>query len=188
MGIISGLKPSPAYPLNRVGVIGCGLMGGSIALASGRAGVDVVVFDVDEGVLAEARAAGLRSVDSPGAACADRDLVLLCTPVDQLLGLIPQIRPYLEDDTIVSDIGSVKTPARVLISSLSRERVAVIPSHPMAGSERSGFEAADSTLLEGCTWLVCGDVGNGDAQRLAAFVVRLGTERVLSCSVEGVSL
>lgn len=71
------LEPSYMQPLSRVAVIGCGLMGGSIALAASEAGHDVVVYDCDVSTRADLAAAGFSVADNPGSACLGRDLVFL---------------------------------------------------------------------------------------------------------------
>lgn len=154
---VSQIGDSPLFPIRSVAVIGTGLMGGSIALAARDAGLDVVTYDVDPGTCEQLRESGFTVADTPGAACRDADVVVLAAHVDELLAIAPMIRPYLSPDTIVTDIASVKTPVRALVDTLSSELVSVIPSHPMAGSERSGFANASSSILSGCTWLVCCD-------------------------------
>lgn len=95
-----------------------------------------------------------------------------------------QVRPFLEDGTVVSEIGSVKSPVRALNDILSRRQVAVVPSHPMAGSEKQGFSAADPAVIRGWTWLMCPGDDQVSARRLAAFVMSIGAARCLAVSVE----
>jgi prephenate dehydrogenase len=184
MSSIAPIVPTHLFPLHNIGIIGCGLMGGSIALACKKAGLSVIVYDTDPQLARAVAAAGIVSVGTPGEACAGRDLVILATPVDQFAPLIAMIRPYLEPDTIVSDIGSVKAGSRALIGALGNERVSVVPIHPMAGSEKSGFAAASTSVIEGCTWLICDSPHEQQSQRLAYFVWRIGAARYLSCDLQ----
>jgi cyclohexadieny/prephenate dehydrogenase len=167
-------------PITRVALIGVGLMGGSIALAARAAGHDVVTYDWDPQTCAALKAAGFAVADTPGEACSGRDLVFLCTPVDQLVTVAAQIKPFLADDTMVTEIGSVKAPVRALVDALSNARVEVVPSHPMAGSEKQGFSSANSAVIDGCTWLMCPGDDPTSARRLAAFVYTIGAARCLS--------
>lgn len=180
----SNIHPNHLYPLGRLGVIGCGIMGGSIALAALEAGLDVVVYDISPGTLRLAEEAGLKTAVTPADACANRDVVVLAAPVDAILSLAPMIKPFLEHGTIVTEIGSVKAPLRGLVESLSSSHVSVVPSHPMTGSELVGFENAAASLLRGCTWLVCPTADNDSAARLSAFVSTIGAARTLSWPLE----
>jgi prephenate dehydrogenase len=180
----SEIHPDLTRPMLAVGVIGAGVVGGSVALAAHRAGLDVVVYDSDPGTIAAARAAGLSVAATPAEACVGRDLVVLATPVDEMMVVAPMIRPYLEPDTVVTEVGSVKAPVRGLVEALSSPRVSVVPSHPMAGSERFGFANAAADLLDGCTWLLCSDENDPAATRLAAFVAAIGGGRTLRCALD----
>lgn len=184
MTTLGAITPSPRRPLTQLGVIGCGLMGGSIALAAQAAGQDVIVYDADPATRARAAAAGLTVARSPGAATQGRDLVVLATPVDTLSTLAPEVRPYLEPGCLVTEIGSVKTPARTLCSVLGSEHTRVIPTNPMAGSAHTGFSHASAELLAGATWLVCAPPADEDARRLAAWVDALGAGATLAVSLE----
>lgn len=178
------LTPDHMHPIRSVGIIGCGVMGGAIALAAHATGADVVVFDLDENTRQLAASAGLGVALTPAAACKGRDLVIIATPVDEISALVPMVKPYLEPDTIVTEIGSVKASTRGIVEALSSPRVSVVPSHPMAGSEHFGFENASPEMLQGCTWLVCADQNDPAASRLAAFVAALGAGRALTCPLD----
>ncbi len=178
------LVPDFMHPMRTVGVIGCGIMGGSIALAAARADLDVVVYDVNEDTRILATQAGLRVAATPAEACRNRDLVVIATPVDQISTLVPMIKPYLEPDTVVTEIGSVKSATRGIVEALSSSRVSVVPCHPMAGSERFGFANSNPEMLRGCTWLVCPTTSTSAASRLAAFIDLLEAGRVLTCPLD----
>ena len=184
MSHLSKVQPSKFHPIHHIGIIGCGLMGGSIALRAMEAGFDVVVFDVHEETRDHAASLGLKVADTPGDACANRDLVLMATPVSALVPLIPMIRPYLEPNSIVSDIGSVKAPSRILISALTTDQVEVIPTHPMVGSAESGIIAANPAILDECTWLICETPPGQSSRRLALLFDALGGNQSLACPLE----
>lgn len=181
---ISLITPSSMMPVSRVAVIGCGLMGGSIAKAARLAGIDVSTYDSDPATVEALKSEGFKVASTPGDACAGRDLVVLCTPVDHIVTVAAQIKPYLEDDTIVTEIGSVKAPVRALIDALKGHRVEVVPTHPMAGSEKSGFQASAASVIAGCTWLMCPEEGSQSAGRLAGFLRTIGAARCLSVSYD----
>ena len=122
--------------------------------------------------------------DSPGEACVGAEVVFLAVPVEQVAALAPMIRSSIDQDSIVTDVCSVKRPVQGLQGLLGSTGARVILGHPMAGSHQSGFVASRADLFSGCTWLLC-DAGSGqDARRLAALLERLGAARILDCPVE----
>lgn len=150
-----------ASPFARVAVVGCGLMGGSVALAAQQmAGVEeVVVTDVDPETLAEAARLGVGHRQEPdlASAVAGAQLVVLATPVTVTVRVHASLQGLLAPDTVVTDVSSTK--ARVLEEievgdATDPQGPHFIGGHPMAGSERSGVAAADATLFQGATWVL----------------------------------
>ena len=140
--------------LKRVSVIGVGLIGGSFALALKRAkAVDQVTGFGRAGK--DLRAAlDLKVIDLAATSIADAvrgaDLILIATPVRQIHGLLAQIAPHLDADTVVTDAGSTKQD----VVSAAREALGAraaqfVPGHPIAGAERSGVDAAQADLFDG---------------------------------------
>ncbi|MBW3621296.1 MAG: prephenate dehydrogenase [Actinobacteria bacterium] len=195
---------TPTSPFRRVTVVGCGLVGGSVALATAALpGVEeVVVSDVDAGTLARAAELGIGSRHEPDAAVAvdGADLVVLCTPVGVTGKLFLSLVPSLGPRTVVTDVGSVKSQVLVDVEGSGRRWHGSGPSrlssgsarasdvlsrfiggHPMAGSERTGVEAADGTLFQGATWILTPTAGADVRafEELSAFLRALGA-RVLA--------
>jgi prephenate dehydrogenase len=127
----------------RVGVVGLGLIGGSVArrLASRH---DVRVWDTDPGTRELATGAGL-------AVAAERDdeVVILAVPMDVLPAALAAA-----GGAIVTDVGSVKAP---VLAAARAAGVAdrYVGGHPMTGVEQSGFGAADPALLDDAVWVLC---------------------------------
>ncbi|MFN2557092.1 MAG: prephenate dehydrogenase/arogenate dehydrogenase family protein [Nitriliruptorales bacterium] len=151
-------------PLRRVGVIGCGLMGGSFALAASRApGVErVLVVDRDPTIRGEAERLGLGRVlsDASGVA-AGVDLLVLAVPVPQIPVVAREVLPHMAPDAVLTDMGSVKykpvLEVERIFESLGIPKGAgpsFIGGHPMAGSEGQGPTAADPALFEGTTYVL----------------------------------
>ncbi len=139
-------------PFHRVAVIGLGLLGGSVALAAraGLPGITTTGFDSDPAVRVRAREIGLADhiFESAQEAVAGADLVVLCVPVGAMQAAGQAIAGALAADVVVTDVGSSKAAvARALAEALPG--VCVIPSHPVAGTEQSGPDAAFATLLRG---------------------------------------
>jgi prephenate dehydrogenase len=120
-----------------LGVIGTGLIGGSIALAGSRAGYRVAFFERGstpvEAVLSNAiRAASL------GELAESSDLIFIATPISAIASVAEELAPSLKPTAIVSDVASVKSPFFSRLAEIFKDRCSYIPSHPMAGSEKSG--------------------------------------------------
>lgn len=140
--------------IERLAVIGTGLIGGSFALALKQAGQvgSVVGAGRSQENLQTAKARGMIDEIAADAAHAVQgaDFVLLAVPVGQLEGVMQAIAPELAPDAVITDAGSTKRDVVALAQihlagSLSR----FIPGHPIAGAERSGAEAALADLFSG---------------------------------------
>jgi cyclohexadieny/prephenate dehydrogenase len=168
-------------PFARVAVIGLGLIGSSVARAVREAmpGVRLTGHDADPQVRETARA--LRLVDDvadhPGAAVLDAELVVLCVPVGAIGAAAAELAPDLPEGVIVTDVGSSKASvAQALAEALPG--VAVVPAHPVAGTERSGPEAGFATLFRN-RWCILTPAEDADpvaVERVAEFWRRLGAD------------
>lgn len=141
--------------MKRVGLIGTGLVGGSVGLALRRAGVKVSAFDRDEERLR--RATEIGAVDDPaddlGAAVRQADVVLVAVPVSQIPDAVAEALDV--GAPAVTDVGSVKAPVVAAVEAARPDRAAnFIGGHPMAGSEQDGLEGADPDLFVGATWVL----------------------------------
>ena len=135
----------------RVGVVGLGLLGGSVAR---RLAVrhDVVGYDADEQTRRAAAAAGLTLVGSVEEAGVGADVAIVATPLAAVATVLPALST--SDCRVVTDVVSVKRPvlAAALAAGLAGR---YIGGHPMAGTEHSGFAASDPALLDGAAWVLC---------------------------------
>lgn len=140
--------------LDKLVVIGVGLIGGSFALGLKQAGVVRHVVGIGRSRASLDQALGLGVIDAIGgidaATLGDADLVLLAMPVGQMDGVMEAIAPHLGADSVVTDGGSTK---RDVIAAASRHLPArlshFVPGHPIAGAEKSGVGAADANLYRG---------------------------------------
>ena len=154
-------------PVDRVAIMGLGLIGSSIARAIGERLPQVTVtgHDASADVRELARELGLCDTiaDDAVAAVAEADLVILAVPVGRMADAAAAIAPGLRPDAIISDVGSSKAGvAEALAKALPGH--AVIPAHPVAGTENSGPAAGFSTLFEGRWCIVTpGADASGDA-------------------------
>ncbi|HEU0067244.1 MAG TPA: prephenate dehydrogenase/arogenate dehydrogenase family protein, partial [Sphingomonas sp.] len=153
-------------PFARVAVIGLGLIGSSVARAvrATMPTVHLTGHDADPAVRDTAVALNLCDdvADTAGAAVIDADLVVLCVPVGAIGAVAVNFAADLPADAIVTDVGSCKAEvARALSAALPG--IAIVPAHPVAGTERSGPDAGFATLFRGRWCIVTPVEGTSDA-------------------------
>ena len=141
-------------------IVGCGLIGGSIALAlkHRRPEWTVACIDLAERLSALEEAGvseHLGTMDDVGTHVPDSDLVLVATPVQSVAGTLGRLAPFLRPGAVVSDVGSTKRRIMAEAPGLLPRGVHFVGGHPMAGSERSGVEAADPLLFNGRVYALC---------------------------------
>ena len=156
--------------IERVAVVGLGLIGSSIARAvqARLPHVAVTGHDASADVREEARALGLGDTiaDDPAAAVSGADLVILAVPVGRMADAAAAIAPGLKGDAIISDVGSSKAGVADALAKALPDHV-VIPAHPVAGTENSGPAAGFATLFEG-RWCIVTPGASAPADAVAA--------------------
>ena len=135
----------------QLGLIGCGLMGGSFALALKRAGLvkRVVGYSKSPSTTERARQLGVIDVEAPSAllAVSGADIVLLAVPVSATEATFKAIRHLITPSTLVMDVGSTKRDVVDAARRVLRDQVGCfVPAHPITGKEVSGVEHADANL------------------------------------------
>ncbi|MEO6320044.1 MAG: prephenate dehydrogenase/arogenate dehydrogenase family protein [Polaromonas sp.] len=138
----------------QLGLIGCGLMGSSFALALKRAGLvkRVVGYSKSPSTTERARQMGVIDVEAPSAllAVSGADIVLLAIPVSATEATFKAIRHLVGPNSLVMDVGSTKRDVVDAARRVLREHVgAFVPCHPITGKEVSGVEHADADLYAG---------------------------------------
>ncbi|HMN20602.1 MAG TPA: prephenate dehydrogenase/arogenate dehydrogenase family protein [Ottowia sp.] len=138
----------------QLGLIGCGLMGGSFALAAKRAGLvrRVVGYSKSPSTTERARQLGVIDVEAPSAllAASGADLVLLAVPVAATESTFKAIRHLLTPGMLVIDVGSTKRDVVDAARRALKTEVGVfVPCHPITGREVAGVENADPDLYAG---------------------------------------
>jgi prephenate dehydrogenase len=139
---------------NQLGLIGCGLMGGSFALAMKRAGLVKRVIGYSKSPSTTERAKKLGVIDqvaeSALLAVAGSDIVLIAVPVSATEATFKAIRHLVEPGVLFMDVGSTKRDVVDAARRVLKERIgSFVPAHPIAGKEASGITHADATLYSG---------------------------------------
>lgn len=134
-----------------VGIVGLGLIGGSIALDLRRQGVQVQALVHRSETAERARQRGLAdAVSTDAAVLSDCAVVVLALPLDRLLDPDPALVTAIPQQAVLTDVGSVKTPVLAVWQGLHQRFVA---SHPMAGTAQAGVEAGHEGLFVGRPWV-----------------------------------
>ncbi len=138
----------------QLGLIGCGLMGGSFALALKQAGLvkRVVGYSKSPSTTERARQMGVIDVEAPSAllAVSGADIVLIAVPVSATEATFKTIKHLVTPDMLIMDVGSTKRDVVDAARRALREHVGLfVPAHPIAGKEVAGIEHADADLYAG---------------------------------------
>ena len=170
----------------RILILGTGLIGASVGLALKASAFDgtILGWDADPAELAKALELGAiaealssrEAVLSPGIA----DIYLLATPVLPVLDWMQKLAPVLNENHLVTDVGSTKLEISELAAKLYNQpdKARFLPGHPMAGKESGGVALADAALFRGATWLFTPVDQNESAleQQWRALVTGIGAQ------------
>jgi prephenate dehydrogenase len=185
-----GRHDSAPPVFDKIGIVGLGLIGGSIALAARQLWPSSLVVAVDNKDVLET-AMRLHAIDVAAddlVVLAEVDLLILAAPVRQNLALIEQIDENVRTNAVVTDTGSTKRAIEEKARELP-DRLTFIGGHPLAGAARSGLEHARPDLVRGRPWILTlktegaarPNGADGALEKLTAFVEGLGAlPRVMS--------
>jgi prephenate dehydrogenase len=163
---------------SKIGIVGLGLIGGSIALAARELWPASLVIAVDSKDVLET-AMRLHAIDVAAddlVVLAEADLVILAAPVRQNLLLLEQLDEHVRQSAVITDTGSTKREIVAAAKSLP-PRFTFIGGHPLGGAAASGLEHARPDLFRGRPWLFTpwGDGGGDALEKLLAFAGALGS-------------
>jgi prephenate dehydrogenase len=138
-------------PLDRVAVLGLGLIGGSLMRALRAAGHDCVGYDVNPVAASEAAVDGYDIADSVIAAVVEADLVVLAMPLPALGSALRDLTGSLRADAVLTDVGTLKQPVFEAVASIAPQ-ARFVGGHPLAGTEDSGWAAGSPALFRDAPW------------------------------------
>src|SRR5499425_2541243 len=178
--IIQPGKPGPAASppiFDKIGIVGLGLIGGSIALASRALWPSSLVIAVDNKDVLET-AMRLHAIDvaaDDAVVLAEADLIILAAPVRQNLMLLETLDEHVRQPAVVTDTGSTKRAIIEAAKSLP-SRFTFVGGHPLGGAAASGLENARPDLFKGRPWLFtpASEAGGEALDKLVEFVRALG--------------
>jgi len=141
----------------KITIIGVGLIGGSLGLALKENRPNFKIVGVDKQKVIEkaiARGAIDEGTVNLKEGTKETDVVIIATPVKTILGLLPQINPFLKKGCLVTDTGSTKQQIVQRANKVLYKDIFFIGGHPMAGSEKYGIDSADPHLFEDKTYIL----------------------------------
>ena len=165
--------------IQTLGFIGLGLIGGSIVKTVKRIHPDIRIIALSgrQTTITQAFEAGLieNEQNASIAEFADCDYIFLCTPVQQNLTYIEQLKHVIKDSCILTDVGSVKGDIHQAITKLGLD-AHFIGGHPMTGSEKTGLSNATAYLLENTYYIITPTklVEKSNVEEFTEFVRSLG--------------
>ncbi len=140
-----------------IAFIGLGLIGGSIAkgIKREKPGTRIMAYMRSKATLQKARDEGIVDVilDGIGEELKECDMIFLCTPVEYNAEYLEKISPYRKPGAIITDVGSTKTDIHEAVIRLGMESC-FVGGHPMAGSEKTGYENSTDLLLENAYYII----------------------------------
>ena len=150
---IAGVNVLVKEMFEQLTVLAPGLLGGSVAKAARHRGLASRIVLWSRRPENRLRLRGQSWCDevrdTPEAAVRGASLVVLAAPVEKIITLAQTVGPHLDAGTLVTDVGSVKGEIARLGHAAMRPGVHFVGAHPMAGSEKSGWEHATESLFEG---------------------------------------
>ena len=165
-----------------VSIIGCGLIGSSVFRALKKNGLakTVITFDNNKSVSEIIKKENLsdRIVSSPEEAVSNADLVLISTPLSSFESAVDSIKKNLKLGSILTDTSSVKKGANAIIKKMNLKNISWIPSHPVAGTEKSGPRAGSPDLFKD-RWTILtpdSEVKNSDIKKISLFWESMGSK------------
>lgn len=141
----------PGLRVSRLGIVGVGLIGGSLARALKAAGAvdEVVGMARSRGSLERAIELGvIDRGETDAARVGSVDVLVIATPVRSIPAILRQFAPHVGAHTVITDAGSVKLPVCQAADILGPARARFVPGHPIAGTEHAGVEASFASLFE----------------------------------------
>ena len=166
--------------LNKIGFIGLGLIGGSIAkkIKANHPDCTIIATAGRQTTITEAYYLGLTSNNTLLDLCefADCDMIFLCAPVEKNLEYLRKLKDIVKEDCLITDVGSTKTQIHKEVIELGLEKQ-FIGGHPMTGSEKTGITNANIYLLENAYYIITPTAMTTDAQleKFYRFVKELGS-------------
>lgn len=171
--------------MEKLAVLGLGLIGGSLGLGLQQAGVAKHISGYDRNQSSTYQAWKIGAVteicDKAENAVEEADMVILATPILAMRELLEHIAPRLKRGVLVTDTASTKVQILKWATSSLPAHVLFVGGHPMAGRELAGIKAAEAGLFEDCTYCLipAGHTSTEGVEQLSEIVMKLGAHPLI---------
>ena len=171
--------------MEKLAVLGLGLIGGSLGLALQKAGVAKHISGYDSNQSSTYYAWKIGAIteicDKAENAVEEADMVILATPILAMRELLERIAPRLKRGVLVTDTASTKAQILKWATTSLPAHVMFVGGHPMAGRELSGIKAAEVGLFEGCAYCLipAGHASTEGVEQLSEIVMKLGAHPLI---------
>ncbi len=164
----------------KIGIIALGLIGGSILKNLSSHNLELIAISQNNGTLEKAKRYGAKTSNDLNE-LKDCKLVFVCTPINNTLETLDKLEPILNSECIVTDVASVKE-----FVMQKKRPYRFIGSHPMAGTEFSGFDASFKELFEEAKWAITPfeDSEEKDIETLKRIIELTGAKAIISNAKE----
>ena len=166
-------------------IIGCGLIGSSVlrAVHSRKLSKNIYIYEKSKKNISVIKKLkiGFKIINKFNNININFDLVIFCTPMSQYSKIILKINKFLNNKTIVTDVGSTKELTSKIVNKILKKNITWIPSHPIAGSEVSGPEFGDKNLFKNkwCVLIKEKNTNKTKLSKLKSFWKKLGSKVIL---------
>lgn len=150
--------------MEKIGIIGLGLIGGSLFKDLKALGYDVI---------AVSKSQNGEKIYKDYVVLKDRDIVFVCSPMNKTLEILDKLEQILRPETVVTDVCSLKE-----FVCIKKRPYKFVPSHPMAGTEHKGFENSFEGLFKGAKWVVTPVFG--ESETLIKVIKQVGAILVIT--------
>lgn len=190
MSVVERTDLSPALNMSavdvanlRIAVIGTGVIGGSILLRLRDKGFDVIGWDPDAATVQRASMLGLPFAPSLAEALAGRDVAFLAAPLVVLQGSVAEVAKASGEGCVLTDVGGAKQGiAEQAVKVGAGQRF--VPGHPLVQAAGIGVWAAQPSLLDSCTWVLCPTAEAAEAfRRVAALLIEAFGARIVPATL-----
>jgi prephenate dehydrogenase len=140
----------------KVAVVGCGMIGGSIALSLSQSGHQVSILDLPQNEKAIRKQIPLAIITKNiEEICGENPhVIFICVPSDKTIEIVRKVAALAHDGTIITDVAGVKKPVMDAAKEVIPKNMVFVGGHPMAGSEKSGVEAAQPFLFQNAVYVL----------------------------------
>ena len=154
--------------MQKIGIIGLGLIGGSIFK-------DLIGFGYEVKAVSNSQTG--ENIYKSYESLKDCEIIFVCTPMNKTLKVLDELEKIIPESTIVTDVCSLKE----FVSKKKRPYI-FIPSHPMAGTEHKGFENSCKGLFKGAKWVITNNTA--EVEKLIKIIEKLGAVPVFAKAAE----